>query len=63
MGSYAGDEMEDEHLTDYEDMFMHRRVACSKEEQDADVISEPSKFPSYSVNTCPKFNSEKYSTF
>jgi hypothetical protein len=33
--SFAGDEMEDEHLTDYEDMFMPRRVARSEEEQHA----------------------------
>jgi hypothetical protein len=43
VGTYAGDEMEEEHLTDYEDMFMPRRVARPEEEQHAEVISEPSK--------------------
>jgi hypothetical protein len=63
VGTYAGDEMEEEHLTDYEDMFMPRRVARPEEEQHAEVISEPSKLPFYTINTCPKFNSEIYSTF
>jgi hypothetical protein len=42
---------------------MPRQVARSEEEQHAEVIFEPSKLPSYNVNTCPKFNSEIYSTF
>jgi hypothetical protein len=49
--SYARDEMEEEHLTDYEDMFMPRGVARAEEEQHVEVISEPSKFLFYSVKT------------
>jgi hypothetical protein len=51
MESYAGDEMEEEHLTDYEDMFMPRRAASPEEEQHVEVISEPSKFLFYSAKT------------
>jgi hypothetical protein len=32
MESYVGDEMEEEQLTDYGDMFMPRRVARPEEE-------------------------------